>query len=62
LIHRVLAFRLGDPPSDLFDEVQRRFAVSVHANTIGVWLRDRKLTRLQPRPFHPKKNLRLGRH
>jgi transposase len=41
---------------DLRDEVQRRFSVTVHENTIGVWLRDMKLTRLQPRPFHPKKD------
>jgi transposase len=41
---------------DLRDEVQRRFDVTVHENTIGAWLRQMKLTRLQPRPFHPKKD------
>jgi transposase len=41
---------------DLRDEVQRRFSVTVHENTIGVWLRRMGLTRLQPRPFHPKKD------
>lgn len=41
---------------DLRDEVQRRFSVRVHENTIGVWLRRMGLTRLQPRPFHPKKD------
>jgi transposase len=41
---------------DLRDEVKRRFSVTVHENTIGVWLRGMKLTRLQPRPFHPKKD------
>lgn len=41
---------------DLRDEVKRRFSVTVHENTIGVWLRDMKLTRLQPRPFHPRKD------
>lgn len=41
---------------DLRDEVKRRFSVSVHENTIGVWLRRMRLTRLQPRPFHPKKD------
>jgi len=41
---------------DLRDEVERRFAVRVHENTIGVWLRQMKLTRLQPRPFHPRKD------
>ena len=42
---------------DLREEVKRRFSVEVHENTIGVWLRQMKLTRLQPRPFHPKKDL-----
>lgn len=41
---------------DLRDEVKRRFDVTVHENTIGAWLREMKLTRLQPRPFHPKKD------
>jgi transposase len=41
---------------DLRDEVKRRFSVTVHENTVGVWLRKMKLTRLQPRPFHPKKD------
>jgi transposase len=41
---------------DLRDEVARRFGVCVHENTIGAWLRQMKLTRLQPRPFHPRKD------
>lgn len=41
---------------DLRDEIARRFSVTVHENTVGVWLREMKLTRLQPRPFHPKKD------
>lgn len=41
---------------DLRDEVERRFEVRVHENTIGAWLRRMKLTRLQPRPFHPRKD------
>ncbi len=40
---------------DLQAEVERRFSIKVHVNTIGVWLRELGLTRLQPRPFHPKK-------
>lgn len=40
---------------DLQAEVARRFAVSVHENTIGRWLHELGLTRLQPRPVHPKK-------
>jgi transposase len=43
--------------ADLREQVRRRFAVSVHERTIGKWLRRRKLTRLQPRPAHPKQDL-----
>jgi len=42
---------------DLRDQVARRFSVNTTARTIGRWLRQLKLTRLQPRPFHPKKDL-----
>lgn len=42
---------------DLREQVRRRFAVTVHERTIGKWLRQRKLTRLQPRPAHPKQDL-----
>ena len=42
---------------DLQDQVARRFSVNTTARTIGRWLRQLKLTRLQPRPFHPKKDL-----
>jgi hypothetical protein len=28
----------------------------VHKRTVAKWLREMKLTRLQPRPFHPKKD------
>jgi len=41
---------------DLRDEVERRFGVRVNERTIGKWLRKLGLTRLQPRPFHPKKD------
>jgi hypothetical protein len=41
---------------DLRDEVARRFTVEVHERTIGKWLRRLNLTRLQPRPVHPKKD------
>lgn len=43
--------------TDLRIEVARRFSVDVTVCTIGRWLRQLKLTRLQPRPFHPKKDL-----
>jgi len=41
---------------DLKDEIARRFSVEVHESTVGKWLRQLGLTRLQPRPFHPKKD------
>jgi transposase len=41
---------------DLRGEVIERFTVTVHERTIGKWLRKLKFTRMQPRPFHPKKD------
>jgi putative transposase len=41
---------------DLLAVVKRRFAVEVHESTIGKWLHELGLTRLQPRPVHPKKD------
>lgn len=41
---------------DLLAVVKRRFSVEVHESTIGKWLRRLNLTRLQPRPVHPKKD------
>jgi hypothetical protein len=38
-------------------EVVRRFSVEVHVHTIGKWLNQFGLTRLQPRPFHPQKDI-----
>jgi transposase len=40
---------------DLREEIARRFSVEVHESTVGKWLHQLGLTRLQPRPFHPKK-------
>jgi transposase len=37
-------------------EVARRWSVEVHENTIGAWLGELGLTRLQPRPVHPEKD------
>ncbi len=42
---------------DLRAEVARRFGVEVRESTIGEWLHQLGLTRLQPRPCHPKKDL-----
>lgn len=50
--HQVVRWRC----IDLCTEVERRFSVRVTKGTIGKWLRKLKLTRLQPRPFHPKKD------
>jgi len=41
---------------DLRDKIAQRFGVEVHKRTVAKWLRQLELTRLQPRPFHPKKN------
>ena len=41
---------------DLRAEVTRRWSVEVHESTIGKWLGELGLTRLQPRPVHPKKD------
>jgi transposase len=41
---------------DLREQIARRFSVDVHERTVGKWLRQLELTRLQPRPYHPKKD------
>jgi transposase len=41
---------------DLQAVVARRFSVTVHVHTIGKWLNQFGLRRLQPRPVHPKKD------
>jgi transposase len=43
--------------ADLCEEVARRWSVSVCEQTVGKWLRQLGMTRLQPRPVHPKKDL-----
>lgn len=43
--------------ADLRTQVARRFSVDTTERTIARWLRQLQLTRLQPRPFHPKKDL-----
>jgi len=50
--HTVIRWRCVD----LCGEVQRRFSVTVCERTMGKWLRKMGLTRLQPRPYHPKKD------
>lgn len=51
-LHTVIRWRCVD----LRAEVVRRFSVRVDKITIGRWLRKLRLTRLQPRPHHPKKD------
>ena len=51
-VHHVVRWRCVD----LRDEVARRFEVTVGERAIGKWLRKLELTRLQPRPYHPKKD------
>lgn len=52
-VHGVVRWRCVD----LQAEVARRFQVEVHEHTIARWLHELGLTRLQPRPVHPKKDL-----
>ena len=40
---------------ELCAEVAERWSVRVGKQTMGKWLRGLKMTRLQPRPYHPKK-------
>lgn len=51
-VHHVVRWRCAD----LRDEVARRFGISVQERAVGKWLRKLGLTRLQPRPYHPKKD------
>lgn len=51
--HRVVRWRR----LDLCEEVGRRWSVRVCEQTVGRWLRQLRMTRLQPRPVHPKKDL-----
>lgn len=51
--HRVVRWRRAD----LCQEVARLWSVNVCEQTVGRWLRQLGMTRLQPRPVHPKKDL-----
>jgi transposase len=42
---------------DLCEEIAGRWSVKVCEQTVGRWLRQLRMTRLQPRPYHPKKDL-----
>lgn len=51
-VHKVVRWRCVD----LQAEVARRWSVGADESTIGKWLGKLGLTRLQPRPVHPKKD------
>jgi len=51
-VHKVIRWRCVD----LCAEVAHRFSVTISERTMGKWLRKMRLTRLQPRPYHPKKD------
>jgi transposase len=51
-IHKVTRWRCAD----LREEVARRFEVNVHESTVGKWLHQLGLSRMQPRPSHPQKD------
>jgi len=51
--HRVVRWRLAD----LCEEIGRRWSVRVCRQTVGRWMRQLRMTRLQPRPVHRKKDL-----
>lgn len=50
--HKVVRWRC----LDLQAEVARRWQIEVHESTIGKWLHELGLRRLQPRPVNPKKD------
>ena len=52
-VHKVIRWS----GTDLQGEVARRFEVTVDDGTIGRWLGQLGLTRLQPRRYHPKRDL-----
>lgn len=50
--HMVVRWRCAD----LREELAARFSVTVCEQTVGRWLHRLGMTRLQPRPVHPKKD------
>jgi transposase len=52
VVHKVTRWRCAD----LRGEVTRRYDVTVHESTIGKWLHQLGLSRVQPRPYHPQKD------
>ncbi len=50
--HQVVRWRC----IDLRDEIATRWAVALHERTVGKLLHRLEMTRLQPRPHHPRKD------
>jgi transposase len=50
--HRVIRWRCAD----LRDEIASRWSVTLHERSVGRLLHRLGMTRLQPRPYHPKKD------
>lgn len=48
--HKVVRWRCAE----LCDEVAERWSIRVCEQTMGKWLRRLEMTRLQPRPYHPR--------
>ena len=42
---------------DLQGQIKAKFEVELHERTVGKLLRHMRMTRLQPRPYHPKKDV-----
>ena len=53
-LHGVVRWRCVD----LQEEAARRYNARVHVSTMGKWLHTLGLTRLQPRPYHPRKDVK----
>jgi hypothetical protein len=51
--HKVVRWRCVD----LREEIAARWSVTVCEQTVGKWLRQLRMTRSRPRPYHPKKDL-----
>jgi transposase len=50
--HQVIRWRCAD----LRDEIATRWSVTLHERSVGRLLHRLDMTRLQPRPYHPKKD------
>ena len=56
---RITGSGVHDGPDQTFriTGIRIRFEVEVHERTVGKLLRRLRMTRLQPRPHHPKRDL-----